>query len=569
MYRDTQNKLIATEKLLELFRTTPSIKDGPFDFKLTKGEVQFNHVGFSYDGKKQILKDLDFSVAPGQTIALVGETGGGKSTILKLLFRFYDATEGRILIDGQMLTDVTLKSLREHIGIVPQDPSLFNDTIMSNVRYSRLDATDAEVINACKAAAIHDKILSFTNGYSSKVGERGVKLSGGELQRVAIARAILKDPRIVLLDEATSSVDTETEEKIQEALSRLTKGRTTFIVAHRLSTVTKADLILVIKDGAILEKGTPQELLRAKGKYYRLWTKQVGIRDPLEEEKESSQQIDSTDQHNCVDNEGVETSEQSKGKGLERRDGSENVSCSQGSLGSLDKKTFRPDAPEFVPQSHREPVHKSDEEGLAQDRANVSQDISTTKDKRQRNRKRKSSAHLGVVESIEGKDKAVSSSKGPARNEPTKATEPKTKRTRFTRRNQSKSEPSGQSLQRSQGDGTSEVDTTPEASGEGPPSMIPRRRITVPNAPSSATGDAKLAQRRRRHRNWRAKKRDASGTTQSGSQSTRPSADWSADSPQPNTPPPGPATSPASGIMPSNQLGALPSANTVRFTLDK
>lgn len=221
-----------------------------------------------------MIKDLSFSAASGQTIALVGETGSGKSTILNLLFRFYDVREGSIKIDGQDLRDVTLESLRQSIGVVPQDPVLFNDTVMNNVRYSKLEATDEEVVEACKAAAVHDKVSTFTDGYSSIVGENGVKLSGGEKQRIAIARAILKDPKIILLDEATSSVDTQTEHHIQRALKELTKCRTTFVVAHRLSTVMEADVMLVIKDGAIAEQGFPKDLLEARGEFYDLWTLQ-------------------------------------------------------------------------------------------------------------------------------------------------------------------------------------------------------------------------------------------------------------------------------------------------------
>jgi len=260
-----------------LFQTTPSIKDGQATLKVKEGAVSFNKIRFSYDGKKEVITDLSFNVKPGQKVALVGETGGGKSTILKLLFRFYDVTQGFISIDDQDIQTVTVTSLRESIGVVPQDPDLFNDTILKNVRYSRLDATDDEVILACKAAAVHEKIMTFTDGYATKVGENGIKLSGGELQRVAIARAILKDPKIMLLDEATSSVDTDTEVTIQQALDKLTEGRTTFIVAHRLSTVMNADLMLVIKDGEIVEQGSPKELLKAKGKYYDLWSKQNGI----------------------------------------------------------------------------------------------------------------------------------------------------------------------------------------------------------------------------------------------------------------------------------------------------
>ena len=237
-------------------------------------------MGFSYDGEKEVIKDFNFLAQPGQRVALVGETGGGKSTILRLLFRFYDAQKGNIMIDDHDVRDVTLSSLRENIGVVPQDPSLFNESIMDNVRYARLDATDEEVMEACRAASIHDKILTFTQGYSTRVGEGGVVLSGGELQRIAIARVILKNPRIILLDEATSAVDTETERRITEALKLLTKSRTTFTVAHRLSTVKNSDIILVIKDGMIAEQGSPRELLDKKGEFAKLWLDQMEINLP-------------------------------------------------------------------------------------------------------------------------------------------------------------------------------------------------------------------------------------------------------------------------------------------------
>lgn len=193
--------------------------------------------------------ELYNSVHLGQTVALVGETGGGKSTMIKLLYRYYDVSSGAIRIDGQDIRHVTLDSLRDSFGMVPQDPALFNISIMENLRYARLDATDEEVMDACRAAAVHEKIESFPEGYKSTVGERGVKLSGGELQRVAIARAILRQPKIVLLDEATSMIDAETEAKIQEAFRNLSASRTTFVIAHRLSTIQHADLILVIQDG--------------------------------------------------------------------------------------------------------------------------------------------------------------------------------------------------------------------------------------------------------------------------------------------------------------------------------
>ncbi|MCJ1310222.1 hypothetical protein MMC25_003884 [Agyrium rufum] len=280
IYRDVLSDLIDAEKLLELLSTKSTIADGPGTLQIRAGRIEFKNVNFSYDGVKEILNGIDMQVEPGQTVALVGATGSGKSTILKLLFRFYDVTGGSITIDGQNVRDVSLESLHEEFGVVPQDPVLFNDTILANMRYAKLDATREEIEEACKAAAIHDQIMTFTQGYMSMVGEMGVKLSGGELQRIAIARAILKNPKIILLDEATSAVDSETEGKIQEALDRLSSNRTTVIVAHRLSTVNKADLILVIDQGKVLERGSPAELLAAKGKFYKLWTKQMGLHKP-------------------------------------------------------------------------------------------------------------------------------------------------------------------------------------------------------------------------------------------------------------------------------------------------
>lgn len=259
---------------MELLLEKPSVPDGPARFQYKGGTISFEKVSFSYDGKKSIIQNLDFRAEPGQTIALVGATGSGKSTILKLLFRFYDVSEGSIKIDDQDVKDVSIASVHEHIGVVPQNPALFNDTVMNNVRYSRLDATDEQVIEACRAAAVHDKITTFTDGYATMVGENGVKLSGGEIQRIAIARALLMNPKIILLDEATSSVDTQTEHHIQAALRALTQGRTTFVVAHRLSTVMEADVMLVIKDGAIAEQGSPKELLAAKGDFFDLWSLQ-------------------------------------------------------------------------------------------------------------------------------------------------------------------------------------------------------------------------------------------------------------------------------------------------------
>jgi ABC-type multidrug transport system fused ATPase/permease subunit len=204
-------------------------------------------------------------------------TGSGKSTLLKLLFRFYDVNEGSITIDGQNIRSVTLRSLREALGIVPQMPALFNKSILENVRYGRLKATDEEVVEACKAAAIHDKIMTFPDQYESMVGERGVRLSGGELQRIAIAQVLLKNPKIVMLDEATSAVDTGTEAIIQDAISTIFKDRTTLVVAHRLSTIVRATTILVVNDGKIIEQGTHDELLRQGGKYKELWVQQTSM----------------------------------------------------------------------------------------------------------------------------------------------------------------------------------------------------------------------------------------------------------------------------------------------------
>ncbi|GAB7356461.1 hypothetical protein MBLNU459_g7226t2 [Dothideomycetes sp. NU459] len=275
--RQLSQMLIDSERLLELLRTQPSVSDipGADELKIKHGKVEFANVDFAYDPRKSALKDISFVARPGTTIALVGETGGGKSTILKLLYRSYDVTGGSIKIDDRDIRHVTLNSLRNSFGLVPQDPALFNISILENVRYARLDATDAEVHAACAAAAIHDKIISFPDGYASTVGERGVKLSGGELQRISIARAILRNPAIVLLDEATSMIDAETESLIQEAFQKLTKDRTTFVVAHRLSTIQHADLILVVQNGEIVERGTHEELFKLDGKYVKLWSRQL------------------------------------------------------------------------------------------------------------------------------------------------------------------------------------------------------------------------------------------------------------------------------------------------------
>ncbi|KXH61520.1 ABC transporter [Colletotrichum nymphaeae SA-01] len=288
--------LIDAERLLDIMKKEPTIvnKKGARPLKLVGGNVDFNDVSFTYDSKKKIINSISLSVPGGQTVAFVGATGAGKSTMLKLLNRFYDASEGSILIDGQDVRDVDLHSLRDRIGLVPQNPVLFDDTIISNIRYARITASDDEVFEACKAACIHDKIMTFTDGYNTRVGERGIKLSGGELQRVAIARAILKQPEIVLLDEATSSVDTDTEQKIQQSFMQLCKGRTTFIVAHRLSTIMNADRIVVIEDGEVVEQGNHADLVTAKGRYADLWSKQTFLK-PKDDESAINKKSSASD----------------------------------------------------------------------------------------------------------------------------------------------------------------------------------------------------------------------------------------------------------------------------------
>ncbi|KAL6709915.1 hypothetical protein ACN47E_000700 [Coniothyrium glycines] len=297
-YRHISSSLIDAERLLQLLNTKPSVadKDGAKDIVVHTGEVEFKDVDFHYDERKPIIQGVNLKAEGGQTIAFVGETGGGKSTMLKLLFRFYDVTGGSIMIDGQDLRSVTQSSLRDALGLVPQDPVLFNQTIRQNIRYANLDATDAQIEDACRAAAIHDDIVGFPDGYNSKVGERGVRLSGGQLQRIAIARVLLKNPKIVLLDEATSAIDSAIEAQIQQAFRKLSQGRTTFVIAHRLSTIVEADQILVVEKGKIIERGTHQELRDIMGgKYQELWSKQtaghlsvdVGSKAPSQQENEN------------------------------------------------------------------------------------------------------------------------------------------------------------------------------------------------------------------------------------------------------------------------------------------
>ncbi|MDO6416616.1 ABC transporter ATP-binding protein/permease [Sphingomonas sp. BIUV-7] len=276
VYREIRQGLIDMEAMFGLIDTNEEVKDAPAATALTEkgGAVRFEDVRFSYDPEREILKGVDLSVPVGGTLAVVGSSGAGKSTLARLLFRFYDVTGGRITIDGQDLRAVTQASLRRAIGIVPQDTVLFNDTIGYNIAYGRDGASRLEVEAAAKGAAIHDFILSLPQQYDTPVGERGLKLSGGEKQRVAIARTLLKDPQLLILDEATSALDSRTEAEIQETLARVAERRTTIIIAHRLSTIVHADEIVVMEAGRIVERGTHGGLLAQAGLYAEMWMRQ-------------------------------------------------------------------------------------------------------------------------------------------------------------------------------------------------------------------------------------------------------------------------------------------------------
>ena len=275
-YREIKQGLIDVEQMFNLLKVNAEIADNPgaTPLKVKKGEVAFEGVYFAYDKERPIIRDLTFHVPPGHRVAIVGPSGAGKSTISRLLYRFYDVSKGRILVDGQDIAMATQKSLRAAIGMVPQDTVLFNDTIRYNIRYGRPDATDDEVEDAAKLAQIHKFIMSLPKQYDAMVGERGLKLSGGEKQRVSIARTILKGPPILILDEATSALDSHTEQEIQDALRKVSRNRTTLVIAHRLSTVVDADEIIVLDKGHIAERGTHAQLLRKKGIYASLWNRQ-------------------------------------------------------------------------------------------------------------------------------------------------------------------------------------------------------------------------------------------------------------------------------------------------------
>jgi len=273
IYREIKQALADMERLFGLIEVNAEVKDreGARPLALDGGEVRFEHVDFSYEPNRQILFDVSFAIPAGRTIAVVGPSGSGKSTLARLLYRFYDVTAGRIAIDGQDVRHVTQASVRAAIGIVPQDTVLFNDTIEYNIAYGKPGATHDEIVTAAKLAQIGDFIARLPDGYATMVGERGLKLSGGEKQRVAIARAILKSPAILIFDEATSALDSKSEKLIQAELREIARERTTLTIAHRLSTIVDADEILVLDGGRIVERGTHGSLLAAGGMYARMW----------------------------------------------------------------------------------------------------------------------------------------------------------------------------------------------------------------------------------------------------------------------------------------------------------
>ncbi len=275
-YREVRQAVIDIERMFQILGRHPEIDDRPgaVDLVVSKGRIVFEDVIFSYDDKRPILDRVSFCVESGRTLAIVGPSGAGKSTISRLLFRFYEPQGGRITIDGQDILKVRQKSLRAAIGMVPQDTVLFNDSIGYNIRYGRWDASDAEVREAARLAQIDRFIESVPDGYDAQVGERGLKLSGGEKQRVAIARTILKGPRILVLDEATSALDSFTEREIQDALHSVSRGRTTLVIAHRLSTIVDADEIIFLDKGRVVESGSHQTLLAKGGAYAAMWNRQ-------------------------------------------------------------------------------------------------------------------------------------------------------------------------------------------------------------------------------------------------------------------------------------------------------
>lgn len=285
-YNQLVTNMSGAERIFEILDIDPDIKDRLEAKPMPgiRGDVSFRNVTFGYDQDQPVLRDVSFDVSAGQTIALVGSTGAGKTTVVNLISRFYEVTDGAVLIDGHNLNHVMLETLRGQIGLMPQDTFLFSTTIKENIRYGKLDATDEEIIAAAKAVSAHDFIMKFAKGYDTDVNERGTRLSAGQRQLIAFARTLLADPRILILDEATASIDTHTERLVQQGIKKLLKGRTSFVIAHRLSTIRNADRIMVIEEGGIVESGTHEELIRRQGQYYNLYISQFKFLNEEEED---------------------------------------------------------------------------------------------------------------------------------------------------------------------------------------------------------------------------------------------------------------------------------------------
>jgi len=277
IYRQIKHNFIDMNNMFDLLEKSSKIKDikGAKDIEVNNAKVEFQNISFAYEGKDKVLKDISFAIEPGQKVAIVGSSGSGKSTISKLLFRFYDVSSGQILIDGQDIKQYTQRSVQSAIGVVPQEPVMFNESIFYNISYGKYGATKEEVVQAAKLAYIHDFISKLPLGYDTLVGERGLKLSGGEKQRMAIARVLLKNPPILIFDEATSALDSHSEKMVQKALDELAQKHTTLVIAHRLSTIIDSSNIIVLGDGKVIEQGTHQELIQSGGEYKRLWEIQV------------------------------------------------------------------------------------------------------------------------------------------------------------------------------------------------------------------------------------------------------------------------------------------------------